>query len=59
MKKHLKLFGLILLFALLLALISCGSDDGQLLSSFTGESPTNGPLAFWNSNMTWDQDCWQ
>jgi predicted small lipoprotein YifL len=58
MKKHLKLFGLILLLALLLALVSCGSDDGQLLSSFTGESP-KGPLAFWDSNMTWGQDCWQ
>lgn len=58
MKKHLKLFGLILLVALLFVLVSCGSDDGQLLSNFTGEFP-KGPLAFWDSNMVWDQDCWQ
>ena len=58
MKKALKLLLLTLLVALLLALISCGGDDGQLLSNYTGESP-KGPLAFWDSNMTWDQDCWQ
>ena len=58
MKKTLKLLGLILLIAIALALGSCGDDDGQLLSNYTGESP-KGPLAFWDSNMTWDQDCWQ
>ena len=58
MKKALKLLGLILLIALLLALISCGGDDGQLLSNYIGEV-SKGPLAFWDSNMTWDQHCWQ
>jgi hypothetical protein len=58
MKKALKLLLLILLVALLVALVSCGSDDGQLLSNYTLDCPA-GPLAFWDCNMTWDQQCWQ
>jgi hypothetical protein len=58
MKKALKLLGLTFFLALLLALASCGSDDGQLLNDFTVDCPS-GPLAFWNCNMTWDQQCWQ
>ena len=58
MKKTLKRLGLILLVVLTLALGSCGDDDGQLLSNFTMDCP-QGPLAFWDCNMTWDQECWQ
>jgi hypothetical protein len=57
MKKALKLLGVTRMGALLVALVSCGSDDGQLWSTYAVDCPA-GPLAFWDCNMTWDQQCW-
>lgn len=58
MKKALKLLGLALLVALLLAMGSCGSGDGQFPRNYTVDCPS-GPLAFWDCNMTWDEQRWQ
>jgi hypothetical protein len=59
MEKMRVLLGLSLMLAVLL-LGSCGDggDDDRFLGTFTGDCP-RGTLAFWNCNMTWDEQCWQ
>lgn len=59
MPRNLRRLVLGLAVALTLLLGSCGGDnDDPLLASFTGDC-SQGPLAFWDCNMTWDQECWQ
>lgn len=59
-KRSLKVLCLSLLVVLAVVLASCGGDseDDPVLGRFTGECP-KGPLAFWDCNMTWNQECWQ